>query len=391
MYFSKLLKQRKGIYMWIIGPHRYVGSSVNLYKRLRRHYSSLCSNTHDNEYFQRSFNKYSERQLRYTILEICNPNISTLELLKREKYYIEYENADLNLKLDPVTQQNCITISKLIYQFNQFGELLKQWPSIEEASRYYNINGSNIVVAAKRPQRQRMVKGFLWSYEKVYPYSLHIIYVFDKDKNYLSKHINTVDVYETYFSHLNRKNTLSMLKPKIDSGMLFNGYYFSSSLDLKVKELSNLRFNSKYIQLKQSNPLITFTNELGKSLRSKHFNDYRNKSNIFIKLLASNSDLSLPEIKVIQTPPKRSPEIIVFNKEQTQVIGKYKTVLEAVYNVLNTDSNRIIQQCRYHISRETIYKNYYFLYGTSIKSSELLERLEGTKTKTELETVNGKV
>ena len=45
----------------------------------------------------------------------------------------------------------------------------------------------------------------------------------------------------------------------------------------------------------------------------------------------------------------------------------------------------------HHISRETIYKNYYFLYGTSIKSSELLERLEGTKTETELETVNGKV
>ena len=126
MEISKTYKNCKGIYKLTIGSHIYIGSSVNLYKRLLVHYRELRKNEHENQYLQRAVLKYGIENLEYEILEIEDDNIEYIDLLKREKHYIEYYKADLNLKLDPVSQNNCITTSKKVFQFNQFGEFIKE-------------------------------------------------------------------------------------------------------------------------------------------------------------------------------------------------------------------------------------------------------------------------
>lgn len=42
------LKFKKGIYLLVIGPHFYVGSSKNLFQRLTKHRNTLKNGKHDN-------------------------------------------------------------------------------------------------------------------------------------------------------------------------------------------------------------------------------------------------------------------------------------------------------------------------------------------------------
>ena len=52
--------------------------------------------------------------------------------------------------------------SKIIYQYSLDGYLLKEWPSINEAARYYSCDKSNIYSACKG--KSKTAKGYIWSY-----------------------------------------------------------------------------------------------------------------------------------------------------------------------------------------------------------------------------------
>jgi hypothetical protein len=61
----------------------YVGQSVNIYRRMIHHRSALLTDSHDNTYLQRIFNKY--KNLEFHVLLVCEKE----ELNDKEKYYIE--------------------------------------------------------------------------------------------------------------------------------------------------------------------------------------------------------------------------------------------------------------------------------------------------------------
>lgn len=122
---DKKFLYKTGIYKLMIEEHLYVGSSVNLYKRLGVHFRTLRSKTHENQYLQRCVDKYGIDKLSYEVIETYE-NITKEELLQKEEFYIKTLCADLNLKLTPTTQQNCITTSKKVYQFTLLGELIKE-------------------------------------------------------------------------------------------------------------------------------------------------------------------------------------------------------------------------------------------------------------------------
>lgn len=63
----------------------YIGSSVNINKRLKEHKSSLNRNKHPNSRLQKDWNKYGESNFRYEIVETIY-DIS--QLLTREKWWI---------------------------------------------------------------------------------------------------------------------------------------------------------------------------------------------------------------------------------------------------------------------------------------------------------------
>lgn len=67
---------------------KYIGQSVDVNDRWRRHVSELKHNSHHNDYLQKAWNKYGENDFKFYILEYCNE----YDLDKKEIYYINLYN-----------------------------------------------------------------------------------------------------------------------------------------------------------------------------------------------------------------------------------------------------------------------------------------------------------
>ena len=67
---------------------RYIGQSVNIYSRWRGHKAELKNNSHDNDYLQKAWNKYGEKDFEFFILEECEQSL----LDEKERFYIEKYN-----------------------------------------------------------------------------------------------------------------------------------------------------------------------------------------------------------------------------------------------------------------------------------------------------------
>jgi group I intron endonuclease len=77
-----------GIYLIMcFDNHRvYVGSSINVQRRLREHYYKLIMGTHWNVYMQRSWNKYGKDSFFWDVLEIVD---NKDDLFKTEKRWMK--------------------------------------------------------------------------------------------------------------------------------------------------------------------------------------------------------------------------------------------------------------------------------------------------------------
>lgn len=71
-----------------INNKKYIGQSINIYDRWCKHKRDLNNNCHDNDYLQKSWNKYGKDNFIFYILEQCTPQ----ELNNKECYYIEFYN-----------------------------------------------------------------------------------------------------------------------------------------------------------------------------------------------------------------------------------------------------------------------------------------------------------
>lgn len=69
---------------------KYIGSSINLSGREYKHFWMLNKNIHDNEYLQKSFNKYGKDSFKFIILEECDK----YNLINKENYYIILYNTN---------------------------------------------------------------------------------------------------------------------------------------------------------------------------------------------------------------------------------------------------------------------------------------------------------
>lgn len=69
----------------LVNKKIYIGSSVNVNKRLNHHKSALKGNYHDNRYLQNSFNKYCEDNFVFELIEECDPN----DLVSKENNHID--------------------------------------------------------------------------------------------------------------------------------------------------------------------------------------------------------------------------------------------------------------------------------------------------------------
>lgn len=165
----KDFKNQSGIYYISICGHTYVGSSMNIYLRLDNYKRAILNPKSKsvlrkiNPILLKSSIKYGTSCVKFAILEYSNKNI----LLQKEKYWIELLKPNCNFKLDPTTQENCVTTSKMVYQFTLEGVFIKQHISAASAERECNIHGISAICRGKG----KSAGGYLWSYDKkVLPY-----------------------------------------------------------------------------------------------------------------------------------------------------------------------------------------------------------------------------
>jgi hypothetical protein len=169
----------------------YIGSSVNVYKRIRRHFYELNKNIHSNKYLQKAFNKYSNLNFKIEIVETFE-NIKYNDLLNIEKNYIlKYNSIETGYNLILDNSEYFKTLNKTkdhisknikktsikVFSFDRFtGNFEKEFNSVSEASRYYKTSSSNI---------SRVCKGSLnYIKDKVFCYKKD----FDKNKSYKKEH-----------------------------------------------------------------------------------------------------------------------------------------------------------------------------------------------------------
>ena len=98
MKYEIIMKTISGIYQIKsrISGKRYVGSSVNIYKRWSAHRSILKSRQHHSEILQRAWDKYGEENIEFSILLTCPEK----DLLKYEQAYLDRGNCDYNIAKD---------------------------------------------------------------------------------------------------------------------------------------------------------------------------------------------------------------------------------------------------------------------------------------------------
>lgn len=132
----------------VVNGKRYIGQSVNIKVRWKQHESELKHGTHDNDYLQKSWNKYGPDNFIFEILEECDRQ----ELDDKERYYIHYYdtlNRDHGYNLKDGGQdhpkckeQVCEKMSKIMKEVfsdpekrkKQRDSAIKQWqnPAIRE-------------------------------------------------------------------------------------------------------------------------------------------------------------------------------------------------------------------------------------------------------------------
>lgn len=131
----------------------YIGSSIDINRRLKTHISLLKHNKHTNEYLQRAWNKYSEQNFRYEIIETVHDN-SQLQI--REKWWLDHtkcynQEIGFNLSVDPVAPMTGRFLDLIGQKFgrlttikpngkDKWGSLL--WECLCDCGKQKTINGN---------------------------------------------------------------------------------------------------------------------------------------------------------------------------------------------------------------------------------------------------------
>ncbi len=147
----------------------YIGSSNNIYHRVKRHLSDLRKNKKPNPILQNAFNKYGEDVFYTSIIE------HTSDLLAREEYWInllqpKYNCVLIHIQRPVISDSMRIKISntlkakykagykslseKPINVYNLKGELIHTFNKIKDALKPLNVSHSSITRVLQGKHKQ---------------------------------------------------------------------------------------------------------------------------------------------------------------------------------------------------------------------------------------------
>ena len=240
----KDLNQKCGIYRISCNEHSYIGSSINIYYRLKRHISDLLKNKHANKYMQNAFNKYGKDSFNFEVIEECSKAV----LINTEAAYIESMSPNLNFIQNPVavihsdetllkisttlkeayaSKKIKNPISKTVHQYNINGFYLKSYESCAEAEKQLNLPKGKV-------SRVASGKGFScghyrWSYElkdelkesRIKPDKTKKVYVYDENNNLVQEWQRVANVAS------NLGISQSAMSIRIKKGNYYNGLKYT--------------------------------------------------------------------------------------------------------------------------------------------------------------------
>lgn len=144
----------------------YIGSSENIYYRLKRHECDLKKNRHGNQHLQNSFNKYGIENFIGFILERCEIN----KLEQREQYWMDFYNPIYNkrpanrnlpmeksarlkisetLKRKHIEKNIEVTNNKPVYVFDLFGNYVDYFESMRKCYISLNVSEKEVVMGRR--------------------------------------------------------------------------------------------------------------------------------------------------------------------------------------------------------------------------------------------------
>lgn len=174
----------------IITAKKYIGSTINLNDRIRRHLWYLKNNLHHSPKLQNSFNLHGIDNFEVNILLILN-NTNDLTIIEekliREKdtinngYNCVYNNATHNNYELTDNQKSKISkrFSIPVLAIDRFtGKISNRFESISMAAKHYNTSTTNISGVCSG--RLNYIKDMIFKYEKDYNGE---IFIYDKHHN----------------------------------------------------------------------------------------------------------------------------------------------------------------------------------------------------------------
>lgn len=151
----------------LINHKCYIGQSINIENRWKQHmapngYANPFSKVYNYPLYK-DFRKYGIENFSFKIVELCEENL----LDEKEKIWIKRYNSYFNGYNQTLGGSgNKKELSK-IYQYDMFGNYLKEFTNIYEASKETGITTVNIYCCLSKKRAQKTAGGFQWSYNKV--------------------------------------------------------------------------------------------------------------------------------------------------------------------------------------------------------------------------------
>ncbi len=126
----------------------YIGSSVNMAKRLTEHFCRLRSKTHPNAHLQNAYTKYGEENFAVSILELAKENT----LKQREQVWLDITgvaNRDIGYNIAPsvLDRSECAEETRQNISALSSGRIVtteENRKRSESLKRYYLYNSHNI-------------------------------------------------------------------------------------------------------------------------------------------------------------------------------------------------------------------------------------------------------
>lgn len=134
----------------------YVGSTNNLLRREREHFSDLRCNSHPNPILQNSYNKYGLENFEFIILK----ETSLEEARKLEQEYINTKNPVFNISQE-VGLPNYPKGVRIL-QYDLEGKFVKDYPSMQEAAAEFSISPKAISSVCRG--KSLTACKFMWRY-----------------------------------------------------------------------------------------------------------------------------------------------------------------------------------------------------------------------------------